>query len=999
MNSAWVKLTRLFFAFFSVVLLTLNFSVGAVEPSRDIDEFAIDVWTTNEGLPHNQVQAMAQTPDGYIWFGTWQGLVRFNSIKFKMFNRENTPELRDNGIRSLLVDLAGTLWVGTARGGISRYFPDGHWDHLDEKQGLNSLEVLTMHEDRKGRIWVGFENAGLLIIEPSDSNRDINDRKTRLLQKDGLYHGTVLAFAEDQDGSMWIGTTAGINIVRDGKVERPELGPNNQFNPIIEIFVDRDGVVRVGTENGLFRVDKGLLNAELPLQKMLRQPIARIHQDQFGVLWMGTVSGGVLRLNNGLLENLNSATGLPHNRIITLFEDFERNIWMGTSAGLVRLKDAPFATYGLHRKLSDVYVRAVTQDRAGIVWAGTSSGLNRFQNGAFSRVPLGAADITRNSIMSLFPDTDGSLWVGTYDNGVAQLVDGIVVKNLTRTNGLAGSQVRAILRTIDETLWIGSTTGLSRQDKNGIKNYTGLDGLPRDYILSLYEARDHTLWIGTTGGFASFRNNQFTSFSAINGYPVADVFGFHQSSDGTLWLATSDGIGRFSDNKFILLDAKYGALPSPAFSLIEDEDQFFWLSSNAGVYRIEKAQLDQAAFGTRKIVDSRQFGRDDGLATSQCNGGSQSAAWRTVDGRIWFATARGLAFVKPRNIVVPNLAPPTVQIEQIILNGSAVSNTAAVMLQPGNNRVEFEFAALSYRSPSTTRYRYQLAGVDPNWIENPGARSVSYTNLVPRNYQFKVQAAHLSGDWGAIKSVQVNQHAYFYQTNSFRILLGICLLSVALAFGWWRARQLKKRETQLTQLVQERTRALELRQVELEKANEEKLQLIRKIQDQSGAFAKMAREDALTGLPNRREFERIAATMLQECRTNQKPCIAGIADLDQFKLINDRYSHAAGDEVLRTVAQIMREHIGLHGIVARYGGEEFVMMFPNLDLKAAHAICERIRSAIESFGFNEITPGLTVTLSIGLADKPETQNFERLITDADQQLYRAKNSGRNRICF
>ncbi len=963
-------------------------SLHALDPRKSVDEYAIDTWNTETGLPHNQVHAIAQTPDGYLWFGTWEGAVRFNAREFRTFDRRRVPDIRDNGVRILKVDRRGALWLGTSRGGVSRLL-DGVWSHFDRHNGLVSDEAMSLLETRDGRIWIGMEEGGISVID--------GDKIGNFTTADGLLHNTVLALAEQANGDVWIATSLGLNLIRDGRISTPDLGPLTPTAPVLDVFVDSRGTTFVGTDTGLLRLVDGQLRREAPGTALDKQAIALTIEDRQGTLWIGTLSGGLIRYRDGQIEVLGVEQGLPHKRVIALAEDREGSLWIGTSAGLVRLKDSPFSTYGAYRGLSENYVRTVRESKDGQLWVGTGNGLNRLDGRRFTHYWPGG-DPAGNYVMSLFEDTDRSVWVGTYDSGISRF-DGNSFTSIDARSGLASDQVRAILRTRDGALWIGTTNGLNRMIDGKIERFGREHGLPREYVFSLFEEHDGHLIVGTTAGAARFNGHRFEALPMPADAEIKDFFGFHQTADGVLWAATSDGIARFRDGECRVINSQHGPIPDAIFNILGDDSGNFWMGSNRGVIRVARDDLDAVLDGRKPEFPARVFGKGDGLVTNQCNGGSQPSSWRGSDGRLWFATAKGVSFVDPARLDDGARPVPPIVIEELRINGAAYNHRLPIELEPGRHKIEFDFAGLSFTDPGSVRYRYRLSPYDPNWVETAQMQAV-YTNLPPGAYRFAVQTALGDtpfGDQEIVVSIRIAPQ--LWQTRWFQTVALLALIAAIYGLLVWRTRALVARERHLSRLVSERTRELQARQTELLAANDEKAALLQTVSAQAEIAERQARTDPLTGLANRRHFDTRFAQAFARCRDERRPVAAAQLDIDHFKQINDRYSHAAGDEVIRALAEILGRHFpGEHGLVARYGGEEFVIGFPDTSLAEALARCERVREAVSQLRFDDIAPDLRVTVSVGVSASDSATTFEKLLAFADAKLYDAKRGGRNRVC-
>lgn len=970
------------------LLLAIPFPARALDPARSLDEYALEVWDTDTGLPHNQVHTIAQTPDGYLWFGTWEGLVRFNAREFRLFDRNTVAELADNGVRALLVDRQARLWAGTSRGGLSRL--DGEsWDHFDQRDGMISDEVLALREDSAGRIWVGLEEGGVAMIE--------GDHIRNFTTADGLVHNTVLCIAETPDGAIWFGTSNGLNRWKDGRISTPNLGPRTPARQILDLNTRKDGTLLVGGDFGLLQLEGDTLVEVLPGSRLGTQAVSSTFEDSQGALWIGAVSGGLMRLHDGRLEHLGVEHGLPHNRVIAMLEDGEGSMWIGTGSGLVQLKDAAASMLGLQRGLSDAYVRSLLQDRDGRMWVGTSNGLNRLVDDRFEALFPGGGPVG-NHVLALAEDADGILWLGTYDSGLVRY-DGNKFRHIGQAEGLAGTQVRSVMPARDGTLWVGTTNGLNRF-RDGVSQRFGREhGLPREYIFALHEDKAGRIWVGTTAGAARFEHNRFETVEVPRDQAMRDVFDFHETDDGTIYAATSDGILRVRGDQVRVAAGEDGALPGAIFNLLEDDAGAFWMGSNRGIYRVRRDELDAVLDGRLSRFQTTEFDRTDGLANNQCNGGSQSSAVRTTDGRLWFATAKGVAVVDPRQAAEKTMAAPPVVIEDVRIDGRVQTRRAdGIQLASGRHKIEVAYAGLSFYSPDDVRYRYRLVGYDDAWVDAPSGRPAVFTNLPPGRFEFEVSAAQLHGDFNTeVARLEIRVAPTFRQTPWFILLLLLGLIAVI--WGGVRARtvQLRRRERQLAALVEERTLALEQRSRALQSADAEKARLLEELRLKSEAFEHQAKHDELTGLANRRWFDQQLARDHARARLEDKPLAIALVDVDHFKAINDRFGHQVGDEVLRAIAGVLRSFQPSDERVARYGGEEFVLSFPDLDFDEARARVERLRMAIAELDLSALSPRLSVTASIGLSADRRAKHHERLLADADHYLYEAKRLGRNRV--
>ncbi|MDY0022010.1 two-component regulator propeller domain-containing protein [Arenimonas caeni] len=960
----------------AALLLALPALPASALDDKPLESYAREVWSTRDGLPHNQVNSIVQTPEGYLWFATWEGVVRYNGQEFRSFGRNNVEGLRDSGVRAVSVSPRGALVVATSRGGVS-VMRDGAWSTYTRDEGLAQDETFAAIEDRAGRLWVATESRGVTRME--------GDRALSFTASQGLPSEVAYALAEDGSGAVWVGTGQGIARIEGERVQAFGTDAGLPASAVSSLAVAADGRLYAGTEDGLYVGQGGRFapaHAELA-----GVAVASLELDENGTLWIGTVDRGLMRLGVRGLERFGVSDGLPNSRVASLFSDREGNLWVGTNAGLMRFTDTPFITIDSHQGLSDDYVRALLEAGPGEVLVGTSRGLDRWHDERIE--PL--EGLQGDSVLSLARDRAGNLWIGTYSTGLVRWRDGSVRERLLAGSGLPSNQVRAVLEGRDGRLWIGTSRGLMRRGgEGGDRVLLERDGLPRDFVLSLFEASDGSVWVGTSNGAARIRGEEITRLDISGMDEAQDVFGMHEDPDGTLWLATDRGVLRYRGNRLDLVGGRQGLPVDAVFQVVVDTYGNFWLTSNAGVIHVRREDMEASADGRAARLEYQQFAEADGMGSAQCNGGAGPAALRIGDGSIWVATARGVAVVQPDELPKYQLAPPPVVIEGLRVDDRNTSADGQLVLPPGTRKLELDYVSLSYRTPEQIRYRYRLDGFDNAWVERNQLRNAQYTNLPPGKYRFQVSAAQRGSGWSPeTASVSFEIEPMLWQRPWFLPAAG-ALLALGL-YGLYRVRvgRLEARENQLSRLVEERTRALSEKNSELEQKNET-------IRKQSEVFEQLSRTDGLTGLANRRSMEESLAAAWRRAVTGGTELSFGLLDIDHFKRINDGYSHDVGDEVLRRVAGVLRSQ-PTRVQVARWGGEEFALLFPGTGLAQAQELAEGLRRAIETIESDDVAPGLRITASIGLAGRGGLPNYEKMVSQADQRLYEAKHAGRNRV--
>jgi ligand-binding sensor domain-containing protein len=754
-----------------LLLLALLLPGGAfaLDPSKALTQFGLDVWQLKQGLPQSTVSAIAQTRDGYLWVGTQEGLARFDGVRFTVFDRKNTPALENHNILALLEDRRGALWIGTFGAGLKR-LQGGVWKSYGPADGLSEEIISAIAEDRDGSLWIGTFSRGV--------NRLEKGRFTSLTTKNGLSSDEIRAIYPDRDGSLWIGTRGGgINRLKEGRVTAwttREGLPNDQ---VTSVCGDGQGGVWVGTRGGLARISEGRVTVPIPTQNLGSDAVISLYSDRGGTLWIGTVGGGLARYESGRASSLTEAQGLSDDTVHAFLEDREGSLWIGTSGGLDRLRPGRFTTWSSAEGLSGDDVRPVFQDREGNVWIGAlGSGLNRFAGGAFTAFTT-KDGLLSDRVWAIHQDPSGDLWVGTRE-GLNRLARGKWTAYTTR-DGLPNNLVLALASDRDGALWIGTSGGLARLRDGRFTTFGRTEGLTNERIIAIVPGPDGTLWLGTMGGGLN-RVVRGRAEGMPGPITRSFVYAIHPDPDGSVWVGTGgDGLHRFRAGRWSSFTTREGLFDDVVYAILEDGRGYLWMSSNRGVWRVAKTELERLSRGEIPSVRSFAYDTADGMKESECNGGFQPSAWKTRDGRLWFPTVRGVAVVDPER-VEPSEIPPPLVIEHVVADAEKIPGDRPAKIGPGKGRFEFHYTALALLAPEKTRFRYRLEGLDRDWVEAGSRRVAYYTNLPAGSYRFRVTACDGDGvcnEKGASFSFVLRP--YFYRAPWFLALAGLAFLAGA----------------------------------------------------------------------------------------------------------------------------------------------------------------------------------------------------------------------------
>ncbi len=775
-------------------LLTASPLAASLDPSKEIREFHQDSWGVDQGLPQNSVYTILQTSDGYIWFGTELGLVRFDGLRFEVFDKNNTPGLEDNLVLALLEDRSGRLWIGTATGGVACY-EKHRFKTIDDKNGLLASAVRALAEDTSGDIWIGT-NAGLV--------RSHNGRLTPFRKSDGLAGDQIYALAASLGNTVWIGTQEGLTSYHAGKFSSYRGVAGLPNSPVRSLFAVPDGTLLVGMNGGgLSEWRAGRFTNITKRNGLPDNGVPALLADAAGTAWIGTYGGGLCRKSGNKFNYYTKSDGLPIDDVRALFEDKDGSLWIGTGgAGLVRLSAGRlFASYGAREGLSVDTALPVMEDSRGDMWVGTNhGGLNRLHDGQFTAFnrQKGLAD---DVVFSLAEDRQGDIWIGTH-GGLNRLSKGRF-STYTKQNGLPLNVVSVVFVDHAGTLWLGSHAGLTRKDRNQFITLTTQDGLSNKDVQSIGEDHNGNLWVGTLGGANRYSHGRFEVFNAKRGLSSDIVRSFYEDGEGTMWIATSGGLSRLTNNKLTSFTAKDGLLADDIYSVLEDGDNNLWLSSPRGVFRVAKAELVDFADKKAEHISYVSYGVSDGMNTTECNGGIQPAGWRAHDGRMWFPTMKGVIVVDPKKVGSVSV-PPQVVLENVRFNDIEADPASFLETAPGVKDLEFRYSAPNFASPQKIGFKYMLDGYDRDWVDAGARRIAFYQNIPPNRYTFRVVASNGFGKFSREAKFEFKLAPFFYQTLWFQGMCAFCVAGIALALYASHVKSVESRERVLEARVDER---------------------------------------------------------------------------------------------------------------------------------------------------------------------------------------------------
>ena len=790
--TSWLSAVELRAGTTAVVLsmLALPATTSVARADSDVTQYVQRSWTDKEGLPGNQVWAIAQGLDGYIWLGTNAGLVRFDGVHFDV--RVGEPNLPVSTVRVLCVSRDGSLWIGFGAGGISR-LRDGVVTNYGFRDGIPTGTITGLVEDRDGTIWAA-SNAG--------ASRFSNGHWRLLDGRSGLSNASVQALFVDRRGTLWAGTSSGI-FRRTAGVDVFEWFSSARL--VSAFSEDSSGALWItDLKYGFHSLD----GRHVVAQAAHRQQAAgsRLHHDAVGNLWVGTLGQGLLRVTQGpdrtiVVDRLGVKDGLSNEIVWSVTTDREGSVWVGTQHGLNQLSVNVVMSLPVTSDTSmNTLIRGVDASSDGSVWVGTADGLYRFRGTARERFDR-TQGLHSTSILSIHADKGRQLWVATTD-GVSMFDRGRF-SDLPLPQGASLSRVNAMTTDSQGALWlIDVDAGLLKWSAGKLIRVTVPSAIEKKTATAMLSGRQGQLWIGfSDGGLARYEKGEFRSYEPATGVEGGTILSLYEDADETLWIGANGGLHWSRANQFHAATRRNGLPGNFVSAITEDDEGRLWLGVNAGIVRLAKTELANIEADPNYQLKLTLFASADGVRGNPVALGSPKVA-RAADGSVWFPTTAGVAVVNPEKAEKRRISPP-VKIEAVSLDDRRIDRRVDDTLSSRASRIQIDYTALSFVAPSTVRFRYRLEGYDKDWVDAENRRSAVYTRLPPGSYHFRVVASNdgvkndIGDDWAFSVSPM------FYQTRLFDIASVMVLVGLVGA-GWhMRASRFRAR---LLVTVEERTR-------------------------------------------------------------------------------------------------------------------------------------------------------------------------------------------------
>lgn len=778
------------------------------------DDYLIKYWDNQDTLSGSTVTAILQTPDGYLWVGTYEGLVRFDGVRSVIYDAQNTPALTHSRVQGLYLDARGTLWINTYRGGLTSYrdgvfrreWPDQPYFDL-HTQMISSSSNRVMFVTQFGETLDGAltpSNTVWTVLTPPRNSRPnfqcvdnlgtawflsrdghvirLRDDKYQPLPPDnGLGNRRVLTLAADQNGRVWAG--AENEIARWNGHSFDDMTPTNfdskeKFDPIM-LFPASNGALWVLADDRLReQIGRRWAVEAVDWKGLLGSASGRamgVHEDRDGGIWFNHYGNGVFHITpDGRFQRFTVRNGLPGDRVGAWFQDRDGGIWLGVDrGGLVRLSPRRFQIISDLAGLPVWPALSVCQAGNRTVWIGTAGGgLSRYQDGNLSNYAAGGS-ASANFVFSICPQRDGSLWLSAGDGeDLFEFQHGQFRRSPWEIHG-----VKSLLMDRAGRLWVGTKVNIGWYTLTSRRVFGTGNGVAESPVRALAEAPDGSIWSGADDGtLYHCEPTHVQAFQPADHVGLRPIWSLLVEPDGTVWAGTfRGGLLRFRNGQFTRFSTEQG-LPDVITQILEDKHGRLWLGTHQGIWCVGKSALDSCASGKAATVDViRHLG---GLPTLVCSDGYQPACWKMDNGRLLFTTVKGVVSIDPDQMNDTTLPPP-VAIEEMFVDGQPVSlHHQTIVIPPGHEQFEFRFTALCFDAPEQSRFRYRIDGLDKGWVEADTRRVADYGHLPPNNYRFQVIACNSDGVWNRTGATVVfTVLPYFYQTRWFIVLVSLLVLS------------------------------------------------------------------------------------------------------------------------------------------------------------------------------------------------------------------------------
>lgn len=943
-----MKMLRYLFAFGCFCFLLIFPSTLAAR-LRNLESISSKTYSTRHGLPSNFVSFVTQDYSGYIWICTQLGLARYDGQEFQIFDQY--PDKTSLDTRFVQIESNGTIWVATTTHLLCG--KAGNFEKFDLFNDSQKHTISAMILDERDVLWLAVDSNHLFSVE-------------------------------------------------NGKLNHHQYSSDIDSLRIYNLSCHPESGVGVLTNQGLFHFSK---NEWIPFStpKSIKTPVMFVFMESKSSNWIYGSDGELVHMIGSETETYQLTDPSEKLNIYEMLKDSHGGLWIASSKGIFFIKNKKVDQFTVRDHLSSDIIYSICMDREGLLWYGSDNGMGKVFGLQFRQIRP-TQELPFASVMDMVIDNDGSVWCAT-GGGVVRLNEKSQRLWSTR-DGLKDDYCMALLP-FKKGVLVSNAYGLFLISENRVSSILQLDNLA---VYNLVETPDSRVFCACDRGVFELVGNQLISLSdslhltensevnsinfdhagnlwvltedsgahlyrypsiqeiPIEGSALRTAYAFFESADQTIWIGASNGVFQFDGIAMrLLLNSTNGLLSDNIWSIQQDSEQNMWFATSKGLSCLKNGRCIN-------------YDVEDGLSGDDF---IANCTMKDSENRLWFGGS-GITLVDPEYIQPLN--DPSILLKSAISDG--VSVTSGQKLPHGMNYIEFRFTCLSYANESRNKYRYQLIGFDAFKSQLHAQPFVRYTNLGTGKYTLIAEAANRDG------SMTPEPASFIFEVlpawwELIHIRSGLVTLTLMLIVGIVRYRNARI-QAQAVRL-----------QIEVNRQTEVNKKQVEKLQEQRDRLETLTITDDMTKIFNRRFFFRQLTSEWQRHLRYRRPLSVILFDIDHFKGFNDTFGHAIGDEVLISVAKTMALQVRRTDSLARYGGEEFAVLLPETEMKTAIEVAERIRAAVENLTvFSESIGNLNISISGGIATRSieaHPLNPDALMQEADMALYRAKQTGRNRI--
>ena len=866
----------------------------ALDPRVAPAQYLHDTWGGKDGLPEGPVLSLLCARDGTLWVGSTAGLVRFDGVRFTVFEPGERGLGNVSFARRLRQAGDGAIWAALV-GGVARF--DGkRFENFADGQGLKHPFVYALADAARDRaLWVGTGGSGVWQLrEGAFTRHPAYAAETQL-------PALVSDLAVDREGTLWVATSEGL-LALGARVRR--YGPADGLaSPVANtLLVDGEGVLWVGTRGGLSRRTGGRFETWTTKQGLSSDDVTALAADEGG-LWIGTRTAGLNRLRGATIEPVGTGPSTDTG-VLALARGDDGSLWVGTDHGLERYRQGAFRTFGRESGLAGERILNVTSRAAGGVWVLDGTGaLATLDEGGAQAVAL-PGTIQEEGMVPIVEARDGSLWVGGAE--LRRFASGRWERHANPGGSFSVLQPDGDGLLVAQTRADG-TSALSRFVAGRFEPVAR--ELPLLHVQRLLRDRSGRLWIASGGGLVRVDASGSRVFRTADGLPHDTVYGLVEDDAGSLWVGTRAGLARVRGDTVRSLAEVPGAPRRAPLHLALDAQRRLWVAAEDGVHVLKLADLHALADGNRADVPVRRYTSADGLRGLEFSWRPPGHA-RTADGRLWFATSRGVSVVDPRRVPLDTPAPEVV-VEEVLLGGRVVEPHDPVRVDAASrDRLAIRFTAPTLDAPEQLRFRFRLVGYDDEWQETSGPRVASFTGVPPGSYAFEAGARRSEGTWATrVAVLRLEVEPRWYESDVARLAALVAVVLALAGAHRLRLRQARHRQRALARLVEERTKELSQEVGERRRAE----QAVRQLNAELGTRVRERTAELQTANEAlAQEKERLAVTLRSLAEAVVTTDVSGRVVL--MNPVAERYTGrsaeaAAGrplDEVLRFVGRFDR---------------------------------------------------------------------------------------------